>query len=225
MTVDANSFLSVWQAMPSDASYPRRLNSADQRWASLHAIGNRDILDVRAVGLICSVQCPGSIVIKTFDAIRELRDAGLAVAGGFHSPMEHECLEFLLRGTQPVIVCSAKGIGQPRLPAVWRKAIDADRLLLVSPFADTVRRTTKAQAQTRNEFVAASAAVLIPHASPGGKAEAIARQVVESGKPLFTFDDPENQSLLELGAIAYSLNKIHKALASSSVLRNEHTSP
>jgi predicted Rossmann fold nucleotide-binding protein DprA/Smf involved in DNA uptake len=164
-------------------------------------------------------------VIKAFDAIRELRDAGVVVTGGFHSPMERECLDFLLRGDQPIIVCFAKGLRQPRLPAAWRKAIDGGRLLLVSPFADTVRRTTKAHAQTRNEFVFAIAtAVLIPHASPGGKAEAIAREVVKAGKPLFTFDDPENQSLLNLGAIPYNIDAIRCELAGRSNQRTEQAS-
>ena len=177
-------------------------------------IGDRSVIGKAIIGFLCSVQCPGSVVIKAFDTIRELRDAGIVIGGGFHSPMERECLDFLLRGNQPVIVCSAKGLGQPRLPAVWRKAIDAGRLVLVSPFADTVRRTTKAQAQTRNEFVAAIAtAVLIPHASPGGKAEAIAREVLKTDKPLFTFDVPENQSLLDLGARPYNIDAIRRELA------------
>lgn len=90
---------------------------------SLHGIGDRAILQRKSLGLICSVQCPGSVVIKTFDAIRELRDAGIPVAGGFHSPMEKECLEFLLRGQQPVIVVLAKGLGRPRLPEPWRTAL------------------------------------------------------------------------------------------------------
>jgi predicted Rossmann fold nucleotide-binding protein DprA/Smf involved in DNA uptake len=179
----------------------------------LHGVGNCEISHSSSLGLICSVQCPGCIVIKTFDAIRELRDAGIVVAGGFHSPMERECLDFLLRGEQLIIVCSAKGLGQPRLPATWRTAIDAGRLLLVTPFADSVRRTTKAQAQTRNEFVAAmSTAVLIPHASPGGKAEAIARDVVNKGKPLFTFDDTENQTLIQLGAKPYDIDDVRRVI-------------
>jgi hypothetical protein len=48
-------------------------------------------------------------VIATYDAIRELRDAGVIVAGGFHSPMEGECLDFLLCGAQPVVLCPACG--------------------------------------------------------------------------------------------------------------------
>jgi len=175
--------------------------------ADLCGIGDRTILDRPCLGLICSVQCPGSIVIKTFEAIRELRDAGIVVAGGFHSPMEKECLEFLLRGKQPVIVCPAKGLSRPRIPAAWKEAIDAARLLVVSPFA--AKRTNKANAQARNEFVATLAtAVLVPHASPGGKADAVARQVLERGHPLFTFEDEENAGLLRLGARAFSISYI-----------------
>jgi predicted Rossmann fold nucleotide-binding protein DprA/Smf involved in DNA uptake len=184
---------------------------------ALHGIGERQILNQKSLGLICSVQCPGSVVIKTFDAIRELRDAGVVVAGGFHSPMEQECLDFLLRGDQPVIVSPAKGLCRPRLSAAWRTDIDAGRLLLLSPFGNTVTRTTAAQAETRNEFIAAlSHAVLIPHASTGGKAAAIARQILERGQPLFTFDDDENSELLKLGAQTYQIPEL-KALIRPAV--------
>ncbi len=193
-----------------------RPSTARPRWG----IGNRDLLTRKCVGLICSVKCPGSIVIKTFDAIRALRDAGVTVAGGFHSLMERECLAFLLRGVQPVVVVLAKGLGRPRLPCLWRTAIDAGRLLILSSFEDDVRRTTKAHAQARNEFIVAhAAAVLIPHASPGGKAEAVARSALDRGKRLFTFDDEENQGLIQAGAapfgIAETLKTIQDAAASN----------
>jgi hypothetical protein len=70
----------------------------------LHALGDTAVLRNRSLGLVCSIQCPGSIIIKTFDAIRELRDAAVTVMGGFHSPMERQCLDILLRGSQPVIL-------------------------------------------------------------------------------------------------------------------------
>jgi len=172
-------------------------------------MGDQAILRNRSLG-----ECPGSVVIKTFDAIRELRDAGVVVAGGFHSPMERECIDFLLRGEQAVIVCEAKGLDPASLDASWRPAIDAGRLLLLSTFGDDVTRKTEARAQTRNEFVAALAvAVLIPHASPAGKAEATARHVVERGQPLFTFDDDENKGLLEIGARRYNIDAVHGLMA------------
>ena len=205
----------TWTVGPGDPDFPRRLADETKLRESLvlHARGSRSILHQPWLALICSVQCPGSVVIKTFDSIRELRDAGVAMAGGFHSPMEQDCLDFLLRGNQPVVVCPAKGLAHVRLPEAWSAGIEAGRLLLLSPFGDDVQRTTTAQAQTRNQLVAAlSNAVLIPHASPGGKAEAVARQVLERGQPLFTFDDDENAKLLEQGAWPYDLNGIAKLL-------------
>ena len=181
--------------------------------AGVAAMGSVEILRRNRLGLICSIRCPGSIVIKTFDAIRELRDAGIVVAGGFHSPMEKECLDFLLRGEQPVIVCPAKGLARPRLPASWRAAIDSGRLLLLSLFSNTVIRTTQAQAETRNQFIAAlSHAVLIPHASPGGKAESVARHILARGQPLSTIEDEENAGLLKLGALPYDVRQIRAGL-------------
>ena len=202
----------------SDSRYPtvltERLGTAAP--AAITAMGRAEILRHNRLGLICSIRCPGSIVIKTFDAIRELRDAGIVIAGGFHSPMEEECLDFLLRGTQPVIVCPAKGLACMRLPSAWQSALDAGRLLLLSPFGDNVKHTRKSRAQPRNEFVAAlSAAVLIPHASPGGKAESVARQVLQRGQPLFTFEDDENQSLLQLGARPYNSKDIRRLAETS----------
>ena len=175
MATEATAISSVWTVTSADHEYPLGLHRWGSHWKRIHAVGNREILAIPMDGLVCSVQCPGSVVIKTFDAIRELRDAGIVVAGGFHSPMERECLDFLLRGEQPVIVCPAKGLARLRMPAVWRTAIDADRLLLLSPFDDKIMTATKDRAAIRNEFVAAlSDVVLIPHASPGGKAEAVA---------------------------------------------------
>src|SRR5438132_1296253 len=131
------------------------------------------------------------------DAFREVRDAGIVVAGGFHSPMEKECLDFLLRGEQPVIICPGKGLAGFQMQESWHPAVEAGRLLVLSPFEDSVTRTTTTEAIFRNEFVAAlSHAVLIPHASPAGKAEANAKQVLAGRTPLFTFNDEENADLL-----------------------------
>lgn len=208
LAVSASEVCPVWSIVPGDPHFPVRLVSVPALAGekAIYGIGDRDLLKGKCVGLICSVKCPGSIVIRTFDAIRELRDAGVVVACGFHSPMERECLDFLLRGKQPIIVCAGKGLGRPRLPTAWREAIDAGRLLLVTPFDDSIRRTSKLYAQIRNQFVAAlAAAVLIPHASPGGQAEVVARSVMETGKPLFTFADDENQNLCRLGARSFDL--------------------
>lgn len=46
--------------------------------------------------LSCSIKCPGNVILKTYDLAGALCDAGVPVIGGFHAPMEKECLDILL---------------------------------------------------------------------------------------------------------------------------------
>jgi predicted Rossmann fold nucleotide-binding protein DprA/Smf involved in DNA uptake len=164
-------------------------------------MGDPAILRHRLLGFICSIQCPGSIVIKTLDAIRMLRDAGVTVVGGFHSPMEKECLDILLRGNQPVILCAAKGLVGLRIGQTPREAVKDGRLLIVSPFAANVRRTTPARAIQRNDLVAALAdALLVPYVAPGGKAWTAARNALARRQTVYTSAGEENSSLISSGA-------------------------
>lgn len=195
------------KAVAYPASLRNRLGKSSPE--KLYVIGEASALQQPAVAFVCSVQCPGSVVIRTFDAIRELRDSGVAVIGGFHSPMEQECLDFLLRGKQCVIMSLAKGLTRPRLSIAQRAAMEDGRLILVSIFPETITRTNKQQSQARNEFITALAtSVLIPHASPGGNAESIARQVIKRSQSLFTIEDPENKTLIQFGAQPYRIESI-----------------
>jgi len=99
----------------------------------IHAMGDLSILRHRRVA-----QCPGTVIIKTYDAIRELGDAG--VVGGFHSPMERECLDLRLRGTQPVILCAARKLEGLRLGKEARRGIRNGRVLVLSPSADDTKK-------------------------------------------------------------------------------------
>jgi len=141
----------------------------------LWAIGKLEILAEHKVGLFCSVRCPGNAILGAYDTARKLRDEGVTVVSGFHSPVERECLRILLRGKQPIIICLARALEKIRLPADWRSAVEAGRLLLVSPFEKRPRRPTTESAQRRNEIVAAlSDEALIIHAESGGSIERIA---------------------------------------------------
>lgn len=67
--------------------------------------------------------------------------------------MEKECLLLLLRGTQPVIHCPARSLEKMRLLKEHQKAVEGDRLLILSPFLGKQHRATAALAQSRNQFV------------------------------------------------------------------------
>jgi len=167
----------------------------------LHALGDPKLLRHRYLGMVCSVRCPDGIVLRTLDAIRALRDRGTPVIGGFHSPMERECLGLLLRGTAPVILCPARGLAGLRLGADSRAALATGRLLALSPFANPVRRATSGQALLRNRLVSSFAGTLwVPCAASGGGAWATARAALERGQPVVTFDTADNTPLVKAGA-------------------------
>src|ERR1039458_5083830 len=116
------------------------------------AAGPLQPLDKPKTGFFCSSQCPGSIVLKTFDAITRMRDEGQTLIGGFHSVMEWECLGILLRGHQPVIWVPARSIVGMHLKPELFPAFDAGRLLILSPFPPKDRRITATHAEARNRF-------------------------------------------------------------------------
>jgi predicted Rossmann fold nucleotide-binding protein DprA/Smf involved in DNA uptake len=166
------------------------------------AIGNRRILDRHLLGFICSSRCQGQVILRIYDLARELRDAGIPIISGFHSPMEKECLYLLLRGDQPVVICPGRGIDGMRLSAAWRKEMSRNRLLLLSPFEPRLRRPTKALAEIRNRFVAMIAdSVLVAHAEPGSKTERLCLELLEKGKSLYSLGMTENNNLIEKGAL------------------------
>lgn len=161
------------------------------------------------------MKCPGSVVIRTFDAVRQLRDAGVSFAGGFHSPMERDCLTFLLRGTAPTLICAARGLARPRLPSEWRRAAEEDRLTIVSHLPPKTGRTTKEQAIERNRLVTRLArALFVPHAAPVGKADALARSMLAAGRPDFVLDDESNAGLLDAGTSVYRPDAVLASLQS-----------
>ncbi len=169
------------------------------------------------LGFICSIQCPGSIVIRALDAARELRDANVCVIGGFHSPMERECLEILLRGKQRVGYCPAHGLDSLVLTESQSAAIKEGRLVLIAAFPPELRKATVEQAVQRNCLIADLAAALwVPHAAPAGKVWTTVRKTLAVGKPVYTFDDPGNRELLDAGAKPLDVSAI------ASLLKHPH---
>jgi predicted Rossmann fold nucleotide-binding protein DprA/Smf involved in DNA uptake len=169
--------------------------------AEIWAAGPLQPLNQPKTGFFCSSQCPGSIVLKTFDAITRMRDEGQILIGGFHSVMEWECLGILLRGRQPVIWVPARSIVGMHLKPELVPAFNADRLLILSPFPPKDKRITATLAEARNRFVGALAdRIFVPHAAPGGKTAALCRKLSVIGKRVYTIDDPANEHLISVGA-------------------------
>ena len=128
------------------------------------------------------------MILKTFDAITAMRDQGRTLIGGFHSPMEWECLGILLRGRQPVIWVPARSI--------------VGRLLILSPFEPKCKRITAVLAEERNRFAGAlTDRIFVAHAAPASRTLALCEGLRGLGKELFTVDDTANAALRGFAAI------------------------
>ena len=208
---EMNEKLSVFN--PSKRGYPvnlrRRLGKRDV--SGVATIGNLEHLNAHSLGFFCSAQCPGNLILDTYDLARELRDASVTVIGGFHSPMEKECLDLLLRGTQPIIICPARSIDRMRIPKPWKAPLADGRLLVLSPFVDHRPRVTFELAEQRNRFVACLAdEVFVAHAAAGSKTLAFCEELLSHKKPVLAIDRPENSELLGLGVTPLAVGDIQK---------------
>ena len=206
--------MQITRHQPGAPGFPTALSHCADPTADtpISLIGDPAILDHKHTALFCSVQCPGDLILKSYDLARTLRAYPVTLIGGFQSPIEKEFLELLLRRPtrQPgraalpspsVIICPARGLANMRIPRPWRDTLTAGRLLLLSTFPDSLRRPTAATASRRNTCVVALAhRILILHAALGGKTETFCRQALAAAKPVYTLPSPHNAHLIALGA-------------------------
>jgi len=170
----------------------------------VYMLGNQEILQAQKLALFCSRKCPGKLILKAYDLARDLRERCITVISGFHTPVEKECLRILLRGDQPIIICPARCIEGMRIPVTWRKPLEEERLLVLSPFEKKYRRMTASLAEQRNAFVAAIADdVLFIHAAAGSATECFAQSLASREANCFAINAPSNSNLLDTGACVF----------------------
>lgn len=170
---------------------------------TIYLVGDPALLQCSATAWFTSERLPAELIIPTLELARQFRDEGVAVISGFHSRVERECLDLLLRGDQPVLVCLARGMSVVRLPKEWRLPVESGRMVVVTAHPPRVRRPSVKSAEVRNRLAAGLAErVFIAGATPGGRLHALAREVAARRQPLACFDHPGNHDLLLLGASA-----------------------
>ncbi len=135
------------------------------------SLGNAEILNSPKTAFLCSRKIPPSVVLKCYDWAIEERNKGNCVISGFHSKIEKDVFHYLLSGTQPVIIVLARGM-KDKFDHEWKVAIEAGRLLVITPFENNVKRVTAETAEKRNRFMIEQAdKVVIGYASKDGMLE------------------------------------------------------
>jgi predicted Rossmann fold nucleotide-binding protein DprA/Smf involved in DNA uptake len=195
----------------SDPEYPAALTRylANDAPDSVTAMGNLQILNRRKLAIFCSAVCPDELTRQTQDLMQKLLETGVTAIGGFHSPVERECLRILLGGTQPIILSPARSLDRLRIRSEYREPLDQGRLLFLSFFRSHRHRSDVEMALRRNRFVAALGdRILILHAEPSSNTERLCRELIGWQKPVYTIDSEANQNLVGLGAQAVALANV-----------------
>ena len=167
------------------------------------ALGNLELLRLNKLAFFCTVQCPGSLIIQTYDFFQALHDKEI------HSPIEQECLTILLLRKQHLIICPACSLNKMRIRSVYREPLDHGRLVFLSPFAGTPKRPTTQISYERNRFVAAVAdTILVAYAAPSSKTKQLCQEIITWQKPVYTFKNDYNQKLISMRATVIEANKL-----------------
>lgn len=120
----------------------------------METLGNTSLLDRKKIGYFASGTIASLSVLPTLDWAAEVaKREDVAVVSGFHSKMEREVLDFLLRGKCGIICVLARSIYK-KIPDKYFEAYNAGRVLFIAPFKTTATMTSRHLCQLRNEFVA-----------------------------------------------------------------------
>jgi predicted Rossmann fold nucleotide-binding protein DprA/Smf involved in DNA uptake len=162
--------------------------------------GNFALMDLPKTAFLCSRRVPASIILKSYDWAIARRENNRCIISGFHSQIEKDVLHYLLKGPQPVIVALARGL-KKRIEPQLADAITKNKLLVITPFEQTITRANQATANRRNELMAELAdEIFVAYAKPNGNIESLVLRWLKKGKTTTMFDVEENRKLIEAGA-------------------------
>lgn len=119
----------------------------------MEIIGNNELLKQKKVGFLASRKISSLSILPTLDWATEVsKREDIAVVSGFHSKMERNVLEILLKGQRGIIIVLARGMYR-KLPNQYEEAMSQNRLLIISNEKESVTRISEATAHRRNKFV------------------------------------------------------------------------
>jgi len=76
----------------------------------LSYFGNKNIMKNHKIAFLCSRKCPSDIIIKSLDWARDKKNNGDCIISGFHSRIEKDVFDILMKGKQPIILVLARGM-------------------------------------------------------------------------------------------------------------------
>ncbi|UFS72315.1 DNA-processing protein DprA [Geomonas sp. RF6] len=141
----------------------------------MHSVGNLKLLSLHKVAFLCSRHCPAAVRERAVAWAARERERGTCVLSGFHSSIEKEVLQQLLKGTQPLVVVLARGFGRA-LQEDFDVPLAEGRLLLLTRYAESVTHASEESCYQRNRLmIEVAEETVVGYAAPGGKLERLVR--------------------------------------------------
>lgn len=120
----------------------------------METLGNISLLDRKKIGYFASSKIAALSVLPTLDWAAEVANSeDVAIISGFHSKMEREVLDFLLRGKCGIVCVLARSIYK-KIPDKFRESYNSGRVLFIAPFKTSATMTSRHLCGKRNEYVA-----------------------------------------------------------------------
>ena len=160
---------------------------------NLKLFGNKRLIDKYKTAFLCSRKCHSDIILKSLDWAKGKKDKGECVISGFHSQIEKDVFNILLKGNQPIILVLARGM-KKRWPADIKEAIENNRLLIISPFDESVKRITQETANRRNEIMADLAdEIFLAYYTKGGNLHNLIKNI--KNKEIRMFEENKREQI------------------------------
>ena len=120
----------------------------------METLGNTELMKLHKVGYFASSKITALSVLPTLDWAAEIaKREDVAIVSGFHSKMEREVLDYLLRGRCGIICVLARSIYR-KVPAKFKEPYKQNRVLFITEEKNPdVIMTGKYSARKRNQLV------------------------------------------------------------------------
>ena len=116
-------------------------------------LGNKELLGIKKIGFLASRKISTLSIIPMLDWAMQIREqTDVAIVSGFHSRLERDVLKILLQGECGIIIVLARGMYR-KLPKQYEKAMEQNRLLIISNEKESVTRVSELSAHNRNKYV------------------------------------------------------------------------
>ena len=121
-------------------------------------LGNTELLKCRKTAFFAPGKISVASVMPSYDWATEMARSGECVISGFTSRLESDVWNFLVRGSQPIIVVLTRRKFKV-VPMKYRPLLDAGRLLII--FLGYGSHPCREYAARRNDYVASIADRLV----------------------------------------------------------------